>query len=101
MGWYLRWDLVDVELDAIPGEDEHLTVERHRHPIPKQLRVLRHPSFCFPLLDRSRSEDEEQRVIRFRGDAWQLARNGGPVGSITAPFGSVVVYKKLVFYLSF
>jgi hypothetical protein len=41
-GRYVRWDLVDVELDAVAGEDERLAVERHRHPVAEQLRVLRH-----------------------------------------------------------
>lgn len=31
-----------MELDAVAGEDEHLAVEGHRHPVPEQLRVLRH-----------------------------------------------------------
>ena len=46
-----------MELDAVPGEDERLAVERHRHPAPKQLRILRHLSL--PLFDRSPREDEE------------------------------------------
>lgn len=43
-GDYARGDLVDVELDAVAGEDEHLAVEGHGHPVPEQLRVLRHLS---------------------------------------------------------
>lgn len=55
-----------MELDAVPGEDEHLAVERHRHPVPEQLRVLRHLSL--PLLDRSPSEDEEDDDSRISSE---------------------------------
>lgn len=62
-----------MELDAVPREDEHLAVERHRQPVPKQLRVLRHLSL--PLFDRSIAERRrrgrlaDQRRVRLRGDA--------------------------------
>jgi hypothetical protein len=71
-----------VELDAVADEDEHLAVERHRHPVPKQLRILRH--LPLTLLDRSPSEDREEddsrlavMLLRVKGRWGRLRRAVG------------------------
>lgn len=39
-------DLVDLELNAIPGQHEHLAHEGDRHPVGEQLRIQSHLSLC-------------------------------------------------------
>lgn len=54
-------DLVNFELDAVAGEDEHLIKERDGHPICKKLRIESH---------QSEKRKQQRTIFFFTNDLW-------------------------------